>query len=102
MRFEAGQGKDRIVFTFVLVLVVMGLAIGGLARLIVPGKQAMSLPFTLLLGVVGTLISGFIGRWLFGADGRFGSWIFALVITVGLVIGAERLRIGARKAPPAH
>lgn len=81
-------------FWFIVVLVVMGLVIGGLARLIVPGKNSMSLLVTLGIGVVGTLLSGFIGRAIFGADGRFGSWIFALVITVGLVILVERIGIG--------
>lgn len=84
-------------FWFIVVLVVMGLVIGGLARLIVPGKNSMSLLATLGIGVVGTLLSGFIGRAIFGADGRFGSWLFALVITVGLVILVERIGIARSK-----
>jgi len=76
---------------FLVVLVVMGLLIGLLARLLVPGRDPMSLPATLALGVAGTLISGFIGRAFFGADGRFGSWLFALVITVCLVLLVRRV-----------
>jgi uncharacterized membrane protein YeaQ/YmgE (transglycosylase-associated protein family) len=75
---------------FLIVLVVMGLIIGLLARLLIPGEDPMSLPATLALGVVGTLISGLIGRAFFGADGRFGSWLFALVITIILVLLVRR------------
>jgi uncharacterized membrane protein YeaQ/YmgE (transglycosylase-associated protein family) len=77
---------------FVIVLIVMGLLIGLLARMLVPGKDPMSMWETLGIGVVGTLVSGFIGRALFGADGRFGSWLLALVVTIGLVLLVRQMR----------
>jgi hypothetical protein len=49
-----------------------------------PGPDLRGVPATVALGVVGTLVSGFIGRALFGADGRWGSWLLGLVVTVGL------------------
>jgi uncharacterized membrane protein YeaQ/YmgE (transglycosylase-associated protein family) len=75
---------------FLIVLIVMGLVIGALARLLVPGRDPMGLLGTTLLGIVGTLISGFIGRAFFGADGRFGSWLFALVVTIVLLLVVRR------------
>jgi len=84
------------VFGFIIVLLIMGLIIGALARLLVPGRDSMSLPMTMLIGVVGTLISGFIGRAIFGADGRFGSFLLALVVTVVLVLLMRRM--GSRRA----
>ena len=45
----------------ILGLIVVGLIIGALARLLKPGKQHMSILATMLLGVVGALIGGFIG-----------------------------------------
>jgi uncharacterized membrane protein YeaQ/YmgE (transglycosylase-associated protein family) len=83
--------------SFLIVLIVMGFIIGALARFLVPGRDRMGIPATLALGIVGTLISGFIGRAFFGADGRFGSWIFALVITVALLLVR---RFAARRAAP--
>ncbi len=83
-------------FGFIIVLLIMGLIIGALARLLVPGRDSMSLPMTMLIGVVGTLISGFIGRAIFGADGRFGSFLLALVVTVVLVLLMRRM--GSRRA----
>jgi uncharacterized membrane protein YeaQ/YmgE (transglycosylase-associated protein family) len=53
----------------------------------------MSIPVTMAIGVIGTLISGFIGRAIFGADGRFGSWILALVVTIILVLVVRHMRV---------
>ena len=76
--------------SFLIVLIVMGFIIGALARFLVPGRDPMGVLGTILLGIAGTLVSGFIGRAFFGADGRFGSWIFALVITIVLVLLVRR------------
>jgi len=84
--------------TFLIVLIVTGLIIGLLARLLVPGGDPMGIPMTMALGIAGTLISGFIGRAFFGADGRFGSWILALVVTIVLVLIVRR-SAGRRAAP---
>lgn len=44
----------------ILGLILVGLVIGVLARLIVPGKQRLSMLATLLLGVAGAVIGGFL------------------------------------------
>jgi uncharacterized membrane protein YeaQ/YmgE (transglycosylase-associated protein family) len=76
--------------SFLIVLIVMGFIIGALARFLVPGRDPIGVPGTIALGIAGTLVSGFIGRAFFGADGRFGSWIFALIITIILVLLVRR------------
>lgn len=53
---------------FILILLGIGLVFGALARLVVPGRDPMSLGQTWLLGVVGSLVGGFLGYVLFGAD----------------------------------
>ena len=53
---------------FILILLGVGLVFGALARLVVPGRDPMSLGQTWLLGVVGSLVGGFLGYVLFGAD----------------------------------
>ncbi len=40
---------------------VVGLLAGLLARALMPGRQSMSLVATLLLGIVGSFVGGFIG-----------------------------------------
>ena len=50
---------------FIIVLLVVGLLAGALARLLVPGPDPMSLLGTWLLGVLGSFAGGFLGYLLF-------------------------------------
>ena len=53
---------------FILFLLVIGLVAGFIARAIVPGRDPMSVGETLVLGIVGSFIGGFLGWALFGND----------------------------------
>ena len=53
---------------FILILLVLGLVFGAIARLLVPGPDPIGVGGTWLLGVVGSLVGGFLGYLLFGAD----------------------------------
>ena len=66
--------------------VVVGLIAGALARLIVPGKQDLSIPMTILLGIVGSFVGGFLGYLLFHKDSAEGFLQPAGII--GSVVGA--------------
>ena len=48
--------------------IIAGLIIGALARLIVPGKQDIGIGLTIVLGIVGALVGGFISSLLFGPN----------------------------------
>lgn len=85
---------------FILSIIVIGLIAGALARLLVPGRQGLSIPATILLGIVGSLVGGFLGRLLFGADS--GSGFLQPAGIIGSVIGAVIVlliwtRLGARR-----
>lgn len=76
---------------FILTLIVVGLVFGFLARAIVPGKDDLSIPQTILLGIVGSFVGGFLGYALFGKDlsegafqpaGFFGSLIGSVIALV--------------------
>jgi uncharacterized membrane protein YeaQ/YmgE (transglycosylase-associated protein family) len=67
-------------------LIIIGLIAGALARLLVPGKQHMSIPATIVLGIVGSFIGGFLGYLLFHKDGQDGFLQPAGII--GSIIGA--------------
>ncbi len=77
----------------ILGLVVVGLIIGALARLIKPGKQNISIVMTMVLGVVGALIGGFLASLLGTGDIfelnilGFILAVVAAVILVGLYAG---------------
>jgi uncharacterized membrane protein YeaQ/YmgE (transglycosylase-associated protein family) len=47
--------------------IVLGLAAGAIAKLILPGRQGGGWIITLVLGIVGALLGGFLGSVLFNA-----------------------------------
>ncbi len=57
---------DASLLGFLLVLFIVGLITGALARLIVPGPTPMGCLGTALAGIAGSFIAGFVGRLLFG------------------------------------
>ncbi len=54
--------------TTILGLIIVGLIAGFIARAIIPGKQHMSIPRTILLGIIGSFVGGFLGFLLLGGD----------------------------------
>lgn len=71
---------------FIISMLVIGLIAGALGRLLVPGKQSMSIPLTILLGVIGSFVGGFLGALIFHKDASEG-WLQPSGI-IGSVIGA--------------
>ena len=70
----------------IITVIVVGLLAGALARLLVPGKQSMSIVTTLVLGVVGSFVGGFLGYLIFHKDATEG--FFQPSGLIGSVIGA--------------
>lgn len=70
----------------IISLIVIGLIAGALARLIIPGKQNLSIPMTILLGIVGSFVGGFLGYLIFHKDAQSG--FFQPSGIIGSVIGA--------------
>ena len=71
---------------FILFLLVAGLVAGFLARAIVPGRDSMSIGGTIVLGIVGSFVGGFLGYVLFGHD--FNEGAIQPSGLIGSVIGA--------------
>jgi uncharacterized membrane protein YeaQ/YmgE (transglycosylase-associated protein family) len=59
-----------------IVFIVGGLAVGGLARLALPGPDPMSIPMTIVLGIGGSLVGGLVARIFLGTGGGL---IFAVL-----------------------
>jgi uncharacterized membrane protein YeaQ/YmgE (transglycosylase-associated protein family) len=70
----------------IISLLVIGLIAGAIARLLVPGKQDMSIPLTVLVGVIGSFVGGFLGYLVFHHDGDDG--FFQPSGIIGSIIGA--------------
>jgi uncharacterized membrane protein YeaQ/YmgE (transglycosylase-associated protein family) len=77
---------------------VAGLVIGLLARLILPGRQKIGLVWTLVLGVVGSIIGGTIANALRSGDiwelNAIG-FIAAVAASVALLAVGERAGLGS-------
>ena len=70
----------------IITMIVVGLIAGALARLLVPGKQSMSILMTMVLGIVGSFVGGFLGYLIFHKDASEG--FFQPSGLIGSVIGA--------------
>jgi len=70
----------------IISLIVIGLIAGAVARLLVPGKQNLSIPATIVIGIVGSFVGGFLGYLIFHKDGQDG--FFQPSGIVGSIIGA--------------
>jgi uncharacterized membrane protein YeaQ/YmgE (transglycosylase-associated protein family) len=78
-----------------LTAIVIGLIIGALGRLVVPGKQNIPIWLTLVIGVVAALV-GTLLAGLFGVDDTPGiDWI-ELILQVGLAAVGVAIIAGAR------
>ena len=85
----------------IITIIVVGLIAGALARLIVPGKQNMSIGMTIVIGIIGSFVGGFLGYLLFHKDAQDGFLQPAGLI--GSIIGAIIvlliwLRVGGRRS----
>jgi len=69
--------------------IIVGLVAGALARLVVPGDQGMGLGATIVLGLAGSFVGGFLGWLLFHNDassgavqlsGLFGSFVGSVIV----------------------
>ena len=81
-----------------LAFLLLGLIAGAIAKAILPGRQGGGLLLTLLLGVVGAFLGGWIGSLVFGGGlGDFfdlRTWLLSILgaVIVLLIFGALRGR----------
>ena len=76
--------------------ILFGLVVGILAKLVMPGRDPGGFIVTILLGIAGALLGGFIGRALgFYAQGESAGWVMAFIGAV-LLLFLYRLMVGRR------
>jgi uncharacterized membrane protein YeaQ/YmgE (transglycosylase-associated protein family) len=73
-------------FGLIVTLLIVGLIAGALARLLVPGRDPIGIGGTILIGVIGSFVGGFIGYALFHHDANEGALQPSGII--GSVVGA--------------
>ena len=76
---------------FIIGLILTGLILGALGRLIVPGRQAMGIGVTILVGIGGSLLGGIVGRAIFGRSGGFLLGVACSALIVFLLARSRRV-----------
>lgn len=66
--------------------IIVGLIVGAIARFVLPGEQKMGWILTILLGIGGSLLAGYIGQMLgWYAAGQGAGWIASVLGAVLLL-----------------
>jgi uncharacterized membrane protein YeaQ/YmgE (transglycosylase-associated protein family) len=83
----------------IIAWIVLGLIVGALAKLIMPGDDPGGIIVTTLIGIVGALLGGFVASRVFGMDasGFFNiyTWIFGIVGSL-ILLAIWRAIVGRR------
>jgi uncharacterized membrane protein YeaQ/YmgE (transglycosylase-associated protein family) len=72
--------------TYIVILLIAGLIAGAVARLLVPGRDPIGILGTILLGVVGSFVGGFV--WNLIEYHRIAPNKFHTVGIIGSILGA--------------
>lgn len=79
--------------------IVLGLIAGAIAKLLMPGRDPGGCIITMLIGVAGAFVGGWVGKTLFDVQlGRIfdlRTWLLAILGSL-ILLAAYRLIIGAR------
>ena len=79
--------------------ILFGLVVGALAKLVMPGRDPGGIIVTMLLGIAGAVIGGFVGRALgFYGPGQAAGWVMSFLGAV-VLLAIYRMFIGRRTVP---
>jgi len=79
------------VILFIIGLLFTGLIVGALGRLLLPGRDPMSIFQTIMLGIAASLVAGLIAYYAF--DEKEGpGFLFSVICAIGLVYLVRKLR----------
>lgn len=82
---------------YLLALVVVGLVVGALARLALPGPDPMSVGQTILVGVAGSFLAGLLVWAVYGRGGA--GIVLSVLCSTGIVYLIRRSRGGSLTSP---
>ena len=78
-------------FNGILGYIIGGAVIGILARFFKPGADPMGWILTILLGIAGAVVGGYVSGML-GVTSRFLVWVIAILVAIALLFIFEMLR----------
>ena len=75
-----------------VMFLIFGLIVGALARFLVPGREPGGWGISMIIGVVGSFLGGFMGRLLgLYQEGQPAGFVMSLLGAIVLVIGYHAL-----------
>ena len=81
----------------ILGMIIIGLIAGAIAKLIMPGKDPGGIVVTILLGIAGSFVGGFLFNSLLGmGDGTSTSGLIGSVIGAIILLALYRMFVGRR------
>lgn len=81
----------------IIAWIVFGLIVGALAKLVMPGQDPGGIIVTILLGIVGAVLGGWIGQTMgFYGPGEPAGWLMATLGAI-IVLAVYRMATGTRR-----
>jgi uncharacterized membrane protein YeaQ/YmgE (transglycosylase-associated protein family) len=71
--------------TVIVIWLIIGLVVGGLAHLLVPGRNRVGIIRTVLFGIIGALVGGIVTAALIGAGHMIITFLVSLVVAALLI-----------------
>jgi uncharacterized membrane protein YeaQ/YmgE (transglycosylase-associated protein family) len=100
-RLESIESTRRRNMGAIIGWAIFGLIAGAIAKLLMPGKDPGGLFVTMLLGIAGALLGGFIGRAVWGSSGVTGWGLGSFALAIGgavLLLFIYRLVVSRRSS----
>lgn len=82
---------------YIVLLAILGLLVGGLGRLLLPGPDPMTIPQTIIIGIVGSYAAGLFSWYVL--DRRAGGLLLSVLFTMVLVWLVRRYRRSSWSQP---
>lgn len=81
----------------ILGMIILGLVAGAIAKLIMPGRDPGGIIVTILLGIAGSLLGGFLWNALMGGDGDSTAGLIGSIIGALILLALYRMVVGRRR-----
>jgi uncharacterized membrane protein YeaQ/YmgE (transglycosylase-associated protein family) len=75
----------------ILYMLLIGLVIGAIAKFVMPGRDPGGFIITIVIGIAGSMLAGFIGREMHWYGSSQGAGFIASILGAMLLLGAYRL-----------
>lgn len=76
-----------------VVFLLVGLVVGVIARLLMPGPDPIGILGTIVVGIVGAIAGGYLWIALFG-NSEGPEWIGSILVAMGLLVAYRKLAFG--------